>query len=715
MAYQYENGAEVGEAPLSELSLYPPDQLAKIYTDVEIYSPVEPVVEQPFYNRDLEAIVPAKFDYSAEHTFEAGEVQAEIPDVLVRTGSFINNKSLDAVRADAEFCSRGHFVDERGDLTLLRQGDIDRLDQVTKDGGIPEQLGDLFDAERSPVTSVYSSVTKLGKGRDFGFEAGNAGVHIHIAQTVRFVFTQGNWEIVLMDLRPKSETYGRRVCLSFDADQSNQLAMVIPPGIAHTIACLRPDEAGADAAQLINFPTLGYAEIPHSIADEIDVENSTAVRAMEGRLDPTRVLAGTTEEDDDQRSWFDWLLYQRWILNQQKIESKEHDGRSTAVLVGGSQGLLGSLMARAYGEDVFVESVSRSQDCTGEQITARMDLTKLTTEQLANWLLAAQADEVILTAAWTDVTASIALAQFVNRYEERLRHTGLLGTDPVTELNHNLPCRLAQAIEHLGNKWDRDIKLVLPQTTMAAVQGLPPFNMYAATKRSGVEAVRTILGWDNTNVDVMEFGYPYVVDAEEVRATAKPMTLYKRIDAVIAAINGRGDPVPAFVDDAVDMHNLAPIVNRAAGQFVAADSVSDDQRSDDMTRSSASWLSTYELCELIVEEYADMTGQDAEELKNAALKATRMADYTPTNAQLLGCGEDLRSDNAVYQWMARAVNILNRQAEEEEIDLESFLLDESYYSSGYPSLAQVRQSPDHSDYVAGLRADIRQILERRVV
>ncbi len=707
MAYQYENGAEVGKAPLGELSLYPPDQLEEIYAGVERYGPVEPIVEEAFYNRDPEAVVPAQFDYESEHTFEAEEVQAAIPDILVHTGSFIDNQALDGVRNEAAAGGGGHFTDERGDLTLLRQGDIDRLDEVTANGSIPDQLSELFDAERSPVTSVYSSVTKLGQGRDFGFEAGNAGIHIHIAQTDRFIFTQGNWEIVLMDLRPDSETYGRRICLSFDASQENQLAMVIPPGIAHTVACLRRDDASQNSAQLINFPTLGYAEIPHSIAGRSDVANSAAVRAMEGRLDPTRVLAG---EAVDQRRWFDWLLYQRWLLNQQKLESKEQDGRPTAVLVGGSQGLLGSLMARAYGEDVLVEAVSRSQDPTGEQITARMDLTRLTTEQLANWLLAAQADEVILTAAWTDVTASIALAQFINRYEERLRQTDLLGTDPVTELNHNFPCRLAQAIEYLSNKWDRDIKLVIPQTTMAELSGLYPFNMYVANKRSGVEAVRTILGRDNPNVDIMKFGYPYVVDEEAVKATAKPMTLYKRIDAVVDAIEGRRRAVPAFVDDAVDMHNLAPMVNRVAEELVAGD----ESRGDGTAVSSASWLSTYALCELIVEEYAAMTERDAEELKEVALKDTSMNDYRPTNAQLLGCGEDLRSDNAVYRWIERAVRILNGQAGEEEIDLEAFLLADSYYSRGYPSLSRLGKSSGHGDYVDALREDIRKILERRI-
>ncbi|MBN1618016.1 dTDP-4-dehydrorhamnose 3,5-epimerase family protein [Candidatus Dojkabacteria bacterium] len=697
------------KTPLRENLAVPSETLREIYDAVETgQNPNAP--EELFYNDieiDRSKILPQQ-DFNEEHTTNPEHLAQRIQGVLVRTGAFIDIKKLEAAReeAAAQGAQGGHFRDERGDLTLLKQEPHDRLAQVIDENTIPTSLSDLFDAENSPVTSSYTSRTKIHQGRDIGYSKGKAGIHIHTAQTDRFVFTEGAWEIVLVDMRQVSPSYGTRVCLSFDASQENQLALVIPPGIAHTIACFREAPDGKEYATLVNFPTLGYSELPPSIAKG-NYSPQTAIRAMEGRLDPTRVIANSGNKTEAGTT-FNWLLYQRWLLNRAKLEErKEEENTRNIVLAGGSNGLLGSLIEQELWKNGFVtESASRYQALDADGINMRIDLTKLSEDQIVEWLLGSNAQAVILTAAWTDVPASIALASFINKYQEELTIAGIHGTDPVSEININFVVRLANAIKKAREIYGRQIKLVLPQTTMASIGTILNANYYARTKAVGIQQAQQILG---NNALVATFGYPYVIDAAQIPQSAKSMTLHKRIEQVVRAIRQEGSSaVSAFFNDAIDLTDMNPVLANIL-QYIT-----NPKQEPNPLDQRLNWVSTLELCNLIADVYVSLYGGDIDEVKKLSITSASMSGYKPTNGDLLrynnATGE---CSNPVYAWITNAVRVI-KQKLRIDIDLLQFIKEEANYSKAYPSFSSFNQDPTTaSTYRIKLINDIIRIMVQK--
>jgi len=107
---------------------------------------------------------------------------------------------------------------------------------------------------------TYISQTDAGKTR---------GPHEHREQTDLFAFYSGDIRLFLWDNRSGSATYGNRKVLS--VGESNQVIVVIPPGVAHAYR-----NNGNTAALIVNCPNRLYAGPGKSEpVDEIRHEDQT--------------------------------------------------------------------------------------------------------------------------------------------------------------------------------------------------------------------------------------------------------------------------------------------------------------------------------------------------------------------------------------------------------------------------------------------------------
>jgi nucleoside-diphosphate-sugar epimerase len=719
--YEYDRGQVVGRDPLCELRAVPLKRLQEDFCNI-----AERIArgghdrqfgEYEFYNTYPGQRLPLQVDYSDEHTVAPEFVSERIQGVQVQCGTFVDVARLDEAQDLAAREQFGHFVDERGSLTPLLQEGFDRMEIVFEGGEIPGELHVLFDAQRSSARSCYTSETKLGEARDHGFVVGKKGLHVHLAQSDRFIFTDGCWEILLIDVRPHSPTQGQRVFLSFDAGQDHQLAMVIPPGIAHSVACLRPSDSGMTSARLVNFPTLGYGEIPEGL--EVPeglqaVAKAAAIRLVEGRLDAHRIESGRASEDVNEGTVATWRLYQRWLLNKELLMQRERDPREKILLLGGSKGLLGSVLENQLGGTAAIEAISRSQTPQEDVVTMQCDLTKLSVREIRDLILASGTELVVLTAAWTDVKGSIVLKSFSDAYDDALSELGLLGTDPVTEANVQLVTRVAQACESFRRYYGRNVRLLLPQSTMAGIDRILPFNLYAATKRAGAAAVREIMR--SGGLVELRYGYPYVIDQSGISATAKGMLLRQRIREIVAVLKKERDRVLAFDDDALDLTDLSSAIGLAFDTDVEAlRGVLPKDIHLTIMPGKVGWISSYDLCSMIVEVCAEAFDTDPKALISHALQRRSGNSYQPTNRQLLIREGRLDREGVVMKWLSMASQAINNRLGHGTVDLEAFLDQPSRHFDAYPHLSDIpsdrllRNNPEALDK---LREAIRQILIR---
>ncbi|MEA3357563.1 MAG: hypothetical protein U9Q67_03950 [Patescibacteria group bacterium] len=631
---------------------------------------------------------PVETDYSEEHMTLSESDSEPLSGVLIQIGQFVENSSLDNAVSVAQEQESGHFVDPRGSLTIVEQGDIHRLNMVNM------TLPDMFDTHRSPIKSVYCSKTKKGEARDKKFQVGKDGIHVHYGQCDRFVFVDGHWEIVLQDLRPDSPTYGKRVCISFDAGPGHQLAMVIPPGIAHTVGVFRGEEG--TSAWLVNFPTRGYAEVPPNLQSDFPAEDlisaKVAVRAMEARLDPTRIYS-------EKGTGFSWMTYARWLeMHQQDEELEALQGRHHILMPGGTGGLLGSALKEALAgkEEYAIEAASRRQsiEATANTLTFPWDLTHASIAEIKAWILASGAEYIVLTAAWTDVAPGIALSAFFNEYSEQLNTSNILRNDPITQINVRLAIKLARAIFELPE--DERPMLVMPTTTFKYFRNTFKHNHYTDSKRLAEAMAWFIIPH---NIVTFSFGYPYTTEHPQ-SPDAKPMTLHKLINRIVRAIEDKGEQVKAFTDDAVDPTNMTNVVNEILS-VIADEQISDYPRG---------WLSTHALCEIIVEVYADITGENFEELKTKAIIATQGEYYKPTVQQLLGKNFE---QNPVYLWMCKVARQVNYEQGEDILSIPDVLSTVVNYSAAYPQISQIKIDLEmQAQYEENLKSDIHTIMTR---
>jgi dTDP-4-dehydrorhamnose 3,5-epimerase len=113
-------------------------------------------------------------------------------------------------------------ADRRGDLTVL----------------LSTQYGTF---EPHPP-HVYSVTADPGSVRAWVF---------HRLQHDRLAFTNGNFRVVLYDLRPEAPTYLQMNVL--DVGDTNKVLLTIPPFVVHGV-----QNVGWDKASFINMPTRAY-------------------------------------------------------------------------------------------------------------------------------------------------------------------------------------------------------------------------------------------------------------------------------------------------------------------------------------------------------------------------------------------------------------------------------------------------------------------------
>lgn len=113
------------------------------------------------------------------------------------------------------------YSDSRGDLTVL----MSNLDDTT-----------LYAPHVYLVTALPHSI--------------RAWVY-HKRQHDRLAYTQGNFRVVLYDLRKNSLTFGKLNVL--DVGENNKLLLTIPPFVVHGV-----QNRGEASAQFINCPTRAY-------------------------------------------------------------------------------------------------------------------------------------------------------------------------------------------------------------------------------------------------------------------------------------------------------------------------------------------------------------------------------------------------------------------------------------------------------------------------
>lgn len=113
------------------------------------------------------------------------------------------------------------FSDPRGDLTVL--------------------VSDLYDpTHNAPHVYLVTAAAKSVR----------AWVY-HKYQHDRLAYTQGDFRVVLYDLRKDSPTYGKLNVL--DVGEDNKLLLTIPPFVVHGV-----QNRGELSAQFVNSPTKAY-------------------------------------------------------------------------------------------------------------------------------------------------------------------------------------------------------------------------------------------------------------------------------------------------------------------------------------------------------------------------------------------------------------------------------------------------------------------------
>ena len=95
--------------------------------------------------------------------------------------------------------------------------------------------------ENEPIVHVYKVEAEPSSYRGFVY---------HKWQKDRLTFTEGNFLILLEDVREDSPTFGNK--MTINAGSSNRILLVIPPFVAHSV------ENHGERASFINMPTNIY-------------------------------------------------------------------------------------------------------------------------------------------------------------------------------------------------------------------------------------------------------------------------------------------------------------------------------------------------------------------------------------------------------------------------------------------------------------------------
>lgn len=101
---------------------------------------------------------------------------------------------------------------------------------------------DLIDEGIFPEMS-YISMTRPGIAR---------GPHVHFEQTDYFCFISSTFRLFLWDDRKESETYGNKMIL--DMNEDNSKMVIVPPGVVHAYK-----NVGNKLGLVVNLPNKLYA------------------------------------------------------------------------------------------------------------------------------------------------------------------------------------------------------------------------------------------------------------------------------------------------------------------------------------------------------------------------------------------------------------------------------------------------------------------------
>jgi dTDP-4-dehydrorhamnose 3,5-epimerase len=141
----------------------------------------------------------------------------DAPRQIARSEPIVDSASIDGVVLER----LSPNTDERGELIELL---------TTRDGPI------------EPIVHVYQVIAAPGSLRGWVY---------HKRQHDRLLFTLGDFEVQLFDIRPDSPTFAKHMVLRLGAAHRRRLT--IPPLVAHSVR-----NAGDTAAAFVNAPTRAY-------------------------------------------------------------------------------------------------------------------------------------------------------------------------------------------------------------------------------------------------------------------------------------------------------------------------------------------------------------------------------------------------------------------------------------------------------------------------
>jgi len=119
---------------------------------------------------------------------------------------------------------------------------LERVSANTDERGELIELMTTRDAPIEPIVHVYQIIAAPGSLRGWVY---------HKWQHDRLLFTQGDFEVELFDVRPDSPTFRKHIVLHLGAAQRSRVT--IPPLVAHRVR-----NTGDTAAAFVNMPTRAY-------------------------------------------------------------------------------------------------------------------------------------------------------------------------------------------------------------------------------------------------------------------------------------------------------------------------------------------------------------------------------------------------------------------------------------------------------------------------
>ncbi len=644
---------------------------------------------------DYELDTISDFPQITTHPAEANRV---IDGLTIREGIFVTdvedfNAVIDSAKGPQEYSYR----DPRGTLTsvlqFIKHGFPIAIDRMSEFVDLNRLYGE-FDLARSEIKYAYSSKTEEGEIRDA------EKLHVHTEQTDRFIFYEGHWDLVFIDTRKNSPTFGKAVYLHFEASQEKQVAIVVPPGIAHSVAHFRHGDE-TQTTRLLNCPTRYYGEQPSSVSDITPQQVNTF---REGRIPTSRVAV---IDANGQEKAFSWMAYSRWIRNCEKLGNL-----SCHAIITGHTGRIGHAVAQAMEHSGMVyEAVARTlPEKQSTEISFTFDLVNASVEEIRDWIKAARPARVLHCMADTNNRALVLATLLKDRNEifgKYLADPDSPLPDPITQANTVVTQKLVNAISQIDEA-ERPV-LVYLDTTYTDIPSLIESwqSYYAYSKAQARRIIEMAVRDGRIKARRIDFGYPYpdpaYQDGETNRAKSSTLsTLIGNIRRVVMEYLETGSikkKVPVFTDDLVDHSRMSQIVQAILSGNPA------------MIRRG--WMSTAAVAHVIVEEIIKALpkelGLDPHTLYYMACRESSILRHHPTVGEVFKYTPGGPTpDDAIFRWID-AVCKRERLSPEQRDNLVMALPVD--YAGSYPHSHRGKIEPEaQGTYLQNLRHDIAQMV-----